>query len=126
MHTPYLAPGAQRDVIGILAWSEERFGASARARYEQLIETAIRDVAIDPERPGSRARPELGPGIGAYHLSFSRQRARGPGGIIRTPRHLLIYRLLSDTELEIVRVLHDAMELGQHLPDEQQHPDEEE
>lgn len=120
MRIPYLAPWAQRDVISMLAWSEERFGASVRARYEQLIETAIRDLATDPERPGSRARPELGPGIRIYHLSFSRERARRQGGIIRRPRHLLAFRLLGDTHLEIVRVLHDAMELGQHLPDEDQ------
>jgi toxin ParE1/3/4 len=119
VRTPYLAPAAQRDVVGILAWSEERFGASVRMRYERLIETAIRDIATDPEHLGSRARPEVGPGIRTYHLSSSRQRARGPGGIIRTPRHLLIYRLVGAAELEIVRVLHDAMDLGQHLPDEQ-------
>ena len=124
MRIPYLAPGARRDVIGILAWSEERFGASVRARYEQLIETAIRDLATDPDRLGSRARHELGEGIRAYHLSFSRQRARGPGGIIRTPRHLLVYRLVGETHLEIVRVLHDRMELGQHLPDEQHSDDD--
>jgi toxin ParE1/3/4 len=110
VRTPYLAPGAQRDVISILAWSEERFGARVRARYERLIETAIRDIALDPARLGSRARPELGPGIRTYHLASSRQRARGPSGIIRIPRHLLVYRLVGDAELEIIRILHDQME----------------
>ena len=124
MRTLRLAPGAQRDVIGILAWSEEQFGASIRARYEQLIETAIRDIAVDPERLGSRARPELGQDIRTYHLSFSRQRARGQGGIIRKPRHFLLYRPLSETHLEIVRVLHDAIELGRRLPDEQTSDDD--
>jgi toxin ParE1/3/4 len=40
------------------------------------------------------------------------------GGIIRRPRHLLVYRLVGDSLLEIGRVLHDAMDLGQHLPDD--------
>jgi toxin ParE1/3/4 len=68
----------------------------------------------------------LGPGIRTYHLASSRQRARGPSGIIRIPRHLLVYRLVGDAELEIIRILHDQMELGQHLPDERDPDDDEE
>ncbi len=56
------APQAVQDIAAILAWSEERFGSLARARYEQLIETAIRDIAGDPDRLGNRRRPELAEG----------------------------------------------------------------
>ena len=77
-------------------------------------------------RPGSRARPELAQGMRTYHLSFSRQRARGQGSILRKPRHFLVYRLRGDTHIEIVRVLHDAMDLERHLPDEQTLDDDDE
>lgn len=118
MRTVRIAPLARRDIAGILAWSGERFGARVRARYRRLIHGAIHDLAVAPERPGSRARPELGDEIRTYHLASSRERARDEGGIIRRPRHLLVYRVLGTTHIEIVRVLHDAMDLERHLPEE--------
>jgi toxin ParE1/3/4 len=114
----WIAPLARRDVAGILVWSGDQFGASVRARYRRLIEVAIRDVALDPERLGSRACPEVGEGYRTYHLALSRERARDASGLIRRPRHLLLYRLLADDRLEIGRVLHDAMDLGRHLADD--------
>jgi toxin ParE1/3/4 len=111
-------PEALQDIGEILAWSEARFGREVRLRYERLIDTAIDDLADEPERLGSRARPDVRAGIRTYHLIFSRERGRGPGGIIRRPRHFLVYRLRGDTMLEILRVLHDRMELGRHLPDD--------
>jgi toxin ParE1/3/4 len=126
MRTVRITPPADEDIIDILAWSAEQFGPSVQERYARLIDAAIRDVADDPERPGSRARPELAQGMRTYHLSFSRQRARGQGSIIRKPRHFLVYRLRGDTHIEIVRVLHDAMDLERHLPDEQTLDDDDE
>ena len=55
-----LSEVAQADVINILSWTHEHFGEAARRRYESLIVAALRDVATQPDRPGSIARPELG------------------------------------------------------------------
>lgn len=55
-----LSEAAQGDVLDILAWTDEQFGEVARLRYESLIVAALRDVALQPDRPGSLARPELG------------------------------------------------------------------
>jgi toxin ParE1/3/4 len=59
-----LAPSARRDLVDILAWSEERHGAVARARYERLITTALRKLALDPHRPGARELTSERPGLG--------------------------------------------------------------
>jgi toxin ParE1/3/4 len=77
---------------------------------------AIRDFALEPDRPGSRLYAEMAGGIRTYHLRFSRERARGPDGLVRRPRHVLVYRLLGNTRLTLIRVLHDAMEVERHLP----------
>lgn len=100
----------------MLAWSEAQFGASSRQRYERLITTALRDLASDPDRPGCRHRPEIAPGVRTYHLRSSRDRARGNDGAVRRPRHLLLYRVLADGNVEVGRVIHDARELHRHLP----------
>ena len=107
---------AQADIIEILAQTQERFGTEARLRYQRLIVTALRDVAAEPRRPGSLDRPELGENLRSYHLRHSRDRARHESGIVRRPRHLLLYRLTLPTIIGIGRVLHDAMEIERHLP----------
>jgi len=112
---PYrLATAAQADLIDIFVWTHENFGEQARLRYEALVVTALRDIAAAPERVGSIKRPELGEGVRSWHLRLSRDRERHVSGIVRRPRHLLIYRLESDV-VAIGRVLYDGMELSRHL-----------
>ncbi|MGP5165553.1 hypothetical protein [Arthrobacter rhombi] len=107
---------AQDDIVAILAWSQEQFGAEARYRYEALIATAIRDSASRTDDVGYTARPELGDGVFSWHLSQSRTRA--PGKTVHRPRHFLICRREGDV-LVVGRVLHDAMELRRHVDHQQ-------
>ncbi|HTP72911.1 MAG TPA: type II toxin-antitoxin system RelE/ParE family toxin [Burkholderiaceae bacterium] len=109
-----LSAAAQADIVEILAWSEDQFGESARLRYEALIAAALRDIAEQPDRTGSIARPELGASVRSWHLRSSRDRARTDLGAVRRPRHFVIYRVESDL-LIVGRVLHDAMELVRYL-----------
>lgn len=109
-----LSEAAQGDIIDILAWTHEQYGEPARRRYERLIVAALRDVATAPERPGSLARPELGAGVRSWHLRLSRAHVEPRADLVRRPRHFLLYRFGSGL-VEVGRVLHDAMELAQHL-----------
>ena len=109
-----LSDAAQLDVINILAWTHEQFGEAARLRYESLIVAALRDVATQPDRPGSIARPELGAGVRSWHLRLSRDHVATGAEVVRRPRHFLVYRP-EPALLVVGRVLHDAMELARHL-----------
>lgn len=109
-----LTEAAQADIVEILAWSEAQFGGAARVRYERLIVTGLLDIATDPFRPGSIARPELGEAVRSWHLRSSRGRAREAEGVVQRPRHFLIYRPLGAL-IVIGRVLYDSMELERHL-----------
>jgi len=112
-----LSDAAQADVIGILAWTQEQFDEAARLRYESLIVAALRDVATQPDRPGSVERPELGAGVRSWHLRLSRDHVGTGARVVRRPRHFLVYR--SEPVLLVVgRVLHDAMELQRHVDHE--------
>ena len=109
-----LSEAAQGDVLSILAWTHEQLGESARLRYEALIVAALRDVAGQPDRAGSVARPELGAGVRSWHLRLSRSHVRPDVEPVRRPRHFLVYR--TEPPLVVIgRVLHDAMELARHL-----------
>ena len=112
-----LSDAAQADVIDVLAWTQEQFGEAARLRYESLIVAALRDVATQPDRPGSIERPELGVGVRSWHLRLSRDHLGTGAGVVRRPRHFLIYRF-EPALLVVGRVLHDAMELARHLDPE--------
>lgn len=111
-----LSAAAQADIIEILAQTHERFGEMARLRYEYLLVAALRDLADEPYRIGSIERPELGENVRSYHLRHSRDRARHESGIVRRPRHLLLFRLARPDLIGIGRVLYDAMEIERHLP----------
>ena len=114
-----LTDAAQSDIVENLAWSEAQFGEAARKRYERLIVTALRDIAAAPDRPGCVARPELGADVRSWHLRGSRDRARGPDGVVNRPRHFLVYKVIDPQLVAVGRVLHDAMELRHHLLPEQ-------
>ena len=109
-----LSDAAQIDVVTILARTHEQFGEAARLRYERLIVAALRDVATQPERPGSSARPELGVGARLWHLRPSRDHVGSAAEAVRRPRHFPVYRI-EPALLVFGRILHDAMELARHL-----------
>jgi len=110
-----VAVHAEEDIVSILAWSLDEFGAAACRRYEALLAAAFESLSTNAERFGSIARPEFGAAIRTYHLRFSRDEARTVEGIVHRPRHLLVYRAVGEWAIDIVRVLHDGMELERHL-----------
>jgi len=113
----HITAEAAHDVDDILASSEDRFGLPVAEAYRGLLVTAFQDLLRDPSRPGVASRTGIRPGILLYHLRHSRNRAAEGGLRIARPRHLVAFRV-SATVLEVLRILHDAMDLPVHLGDE--------
>jgi toxin ParE1/3/4 len=107
---------AEDDIVAILARTEETFGEAARLRYEALLAVCLRTIAIDPKCPGSAGRPEIGEGIRTYHLRYGRARIPSERRV-RKPRHFLLYRALKPELVGVGRILHDGMDLPQHVPE---------
>jgi toxin ParE1/3/4 len=81
---------ARRDIAAAIKRSFQVFGEAAALRYEALIVQAVRDLETDPDRPGSKERPEIMiEGARTYHLSFSRTRVSGAG--VKEPRGTFLY-----------------------------------
>lgn len=78
----------------------------------------LTDIAADPERLGSRAQPELGKGVRVYHLRHSRTRAGTGSRTVRAPRHFVVYRHAVPDVVGVGRILHDAMDLERHPPED--------
>ena len=113
-----IAPKARSDIANILAWTLDNFGPQMLHRYGKLIAAAIAEIAANPELAGSVKRAEIAEHCRTYHLIHSRKKAGGRGNRVRHPRHFLLYRATESNVVEIGRVLHDSMELDQHLPED--------
>ena len=104
---------ARTDIVDILRYTEVKFGAAARVRYQDLLQAAFRTIASEPGRVGSAARDELSPGLRSLHLFFCRLEVTSQRVVRR--RHIVFYRAAAGEVIEIVRILHDAMEVSSHL-----------
>lgn len=103
--TIVLGAAAERDFAVILTWSAEQFGEGQARSYLSRMTDLLAALAHDPYRPASKAREELAPGLRSLHLH-----AIGLRG-----RHLALYRCV-DRQVQIIRLLHDSMEVSRHLP----------
>lgn len=111
-----ISNAARADIVDILRLSQ--FCDQARQRYQALILAALQAIAGAPYRVGSPDRDELAPGLRSYHLIYSRQQAKHPHGTVKSPRHIVFYRVADGDVIEVIRLLHDAMEVQLHLPND--------
>ncbi len=103
---------ADSDLQSILEWTLNMFGSRAVERYNHLIGQALLDLAEDPGRSGAQHAADA---LYIYHLRHSRTRGRNPH--VHHPRHFILFQITT-THLEILRYLHDSMDLEQHFPEE--------
>ena len=101
-----LTQASEDDLQQIIRWTAANFGRRQAKTYAITLANAIEDLASGPSIPGVRSREEVGPGIHCLHVA--RQNRRG--------RHFVVFRISSAGHyIEVLRVLHDAMELHRHL-----------
>lgn len=106
-----LSAHAQRDLFKILAHSRRRFGEKSARRYDHLLFTAFEAIAGNPRLLGSRELSDLR----IYHLRHCRKKAVMDGLVVKTPRHFVLYRIKESGEgIEILRLLHDEMDIDRH------------
>ena len=101
-----LGAAAEVDFANILKWTTENFGARQSRVYRDTLVEAIGELADGANVAGSRARDEIMAGLRTLHVA--RRGRRGS--------HFLMYRATPNSTIEIVRILHDRMDLQRHLP----------
>jgi len=67
---------------------------------------ALKDIAADPDQYPATSRDEIHPDARTFHIARKGQRAR----------HFFLFRIKDDEYIEMARLLHDSMELSNHLP----------
>jgi toxin ParE1/3/4 len=101
----YLSTAAESDFSGIIRWTAKNFGAGQAAIYAEMIASAMATLADGPDVLGAKRRDDLGAGIGVLHIGRSGLRGR----------HILAFRVGPSKTIEIIRILHDSMDLPGHL-----------
>jgi len=101
-----LSPDAEIDVAKILQWTAQTFGARQARVYEATLTDALVALRSGPDILGVKKRDDLGPGIFTLHV------ARGG----RKGRHFTVFRIGADQIIDVLRLLHDSMDLTAHLP----------
>lgn len=102
-----LSEPAERDFFSILRWTTEHFGTRQARVYETTLRAALKKLIAGPRILGSITRPDLGPNSLTLHVA--RKRRKG--------RHFIVYRAHEDDRrIEVLRILHDSMDLTRHVP----------
>ena len=106
-----LAAAAEADFRNILAWTSDNFGARQARTYSATLSLALRELTRGPIKSGTTPRNDIGRGIYALHVA--RHGRKG--------RHFVVFRVGRDPggeTIDVLRLLHDAMDLPRHVPAE--------
>jgi toxin ParE1/3/4 len=101
-----LGRAAEMDFANILRYTRDSFGLRQAEIYKSLLIDALGALEAGPELPGSTSRDEILPGLRSLHVA-----RRGRPG-----RHFILYRAAEGEVTEVLRILHDAMDLARHVP----------
>jgi toxin ParE1/3/4 len=102
-----LTTAAERDFREIVRWTEGRFGRDQVRIYSATLGQALRALRAGPRTPGIRVRSEIGDNLYTLHAARGGRRAR----------HLILFRINEQPPVvEVLRFLHDAMDLARHVP----------
>ena len=87
-------------------------------RYESPLVAALRDIAADPHRPGSVARPELGRAVRNIIYGTAVAARERPETASRCGNRATCCSIArcGRPDRSVGRVLYDGMELERHVP----------
>jgi toxin ParE1/3/4 len=108
--TVRLTLAADADFRSIIDWTLDHFGDKQARVYENTITAALDALTDGPTRVGVKERPEIAKGLFTFHIA----RGNRPG------RHFVLFRIADKGRartIEVLRLLHDAMDLARYVPD---------
>ena len=101
-----LTGAAKSDFKRILGYTVKTFGNSQASTYQVTLLEALAALEQGPMAPGSISRENFFPRARVLHVARNGRRGR----------HFIVYRESKNAVIEVIRILHDAMDLARHLP----------
>ena len=105
--TVKLSDAAGKDFQGIVEWTAENLGETQALIYSETLTLALESLAEGPSLVDAKQRDEILKGLRSLHVE--RQGRKG--------RHFIMFRVAGGDRkvIEVLRVLHDSMDLSRHL-----------
>lgn len=100
-----LAAQAEQDIADILAWTGVHFGEQQARAYAENLCLALEALTEGPDVLGVKPREDIAPGIRVLHVARSGRKGR----------HFVVFRNGGENLIDVLRVLHDSMDLPKHL-----------
>ena len=103
-----LSASAERDFQNIIAWTQEQFDPAQAVTYADTLSDALEALTEGPTAAGVRDRRDILRGLMTLHVA--RHGRKG--------RHFVLFRVVGQPDtrrIEVLRVLHDAMDLPRHV-----------
>jgi plasmid stabilization system protein ParE len=98
-----------QDIESALAYTLSHFGQQKFEQYQILIREALAHLEAHPAAPPAKQRRDIHPDAMTFHIGQPRKPAR----------HLFLYRVIDNEQIvQIGRLLHDAMNARENLPDD--------
>ena len=98
---------SERDYLEVIKRSAQDFGPLQAELYAQTLDLALDALREKgPKTIGVREREEIVSGIFTLHAARSKRKAS----------HFLLFRVLDMRTIEVLRILHDRMDLARHMP----------
>jgi toxin ParE1/3/4 len=104
-----LTATSEADYQNIIDWTLRQFGERQARIHADTLAAALAALTGGPTTVGARERREIGRGLFTLHV------ARGG----HTGRHFVLVRVVRDErqrQVEVLRLLHHAMDLRLHTP----------
>lgn len=104
-----LTAAAEDDFRAILLWTATQFGEAQARVYAETLSSAVEALAEGPRVVGTKARNDIAKGLFTLHVA-----RKGRKG-----RHFVLFRVRRDQgveAIEVLRLLHEAMDLRRHVP----------
>ncbi|RFO97453.1 type II toxin-antitoxin system RelE/ParE family toxin [Rhodoferax lacus] len=99
-----LARAAEQDYEDILLWTHQQFGPIQAQAYAATLSQAISALVDGPKIAGVKPREDIGPAIHTLHVAR----------LGRKGRHFVVFQCTGNSSIDILRLLHDSMDLPQH------------
>ena len=93
----------------MLRWTSAQFGEAQAHVYAETLFAALKDLAAGPSVAGRKKRDDITKGLSTLHVARNGRKGR----------HFVMFRIAHDqgsAVIDVLRILHDAMDLQRHLP----------
>ena len=100
-----LSVQAEQDISDILAWTDSHFGEQQARVYVETLGLALEVLIDGPDALGVKPREDIASGVCVLHVARNGRKGR----------HFIVFRVSGENIIDVLRVLHDSMDLGRHV-----------